>query len=488
MSFDAKAKRLLERMDTLPIKRPHWQLALIGGLGLLFDGMDGSLVSYVLPIIKPLWHLNGTQSGLIGSSLLIGIFIGAIGAGVLGDRIGRRRVMMYALALYAVATFIAAFSQNWEFFFTMRVIAGIGIGAESAIIPTFIAEFIPKGKRGLFVGGVAGFFALGYVSSAIIGNALVATNPEGWRIGQILTAVPIAMLLWWRRTLPESPRWLLTQGRTEEAEEVVDGLEQGKLIPARSSRTFVRVAPAAVVSGVRKLPLFRHAELWRHGNARRTAVIWLLWIAVTFSFYGFFVWIPSLLVERGMSVASSFAYSLIITIAQIPGYYSAAFLNERISRKAGIAIYLFGGATAAFLLSQANAPATVIIFGSMLSFFMNGSYAGLYAYTPEVYGTELRATGVGGASAVGRIGGVVAPILVGAAFPQLGFTGVFIMFMIVLGSTALVVLALGLQTSGRSLEDIAGTTVPSGVPAEQLSAIDPTGTGSKKGARASGRQ
>lgn len=445
----ATTRSLLERMDGMRVGRPHIQLAFIGGLGLLFDGMDGSLVSYIMPIIKPLWHLDGVQSGLIGSSLLIGIFVGSIAAGVLGDRIGRRRVMMYALALYALATILAAFSPNWEVFFVLRIIAGIGIGAESAIIPTFIAEFIPKHRRGFFVGAVAGFFALGYVSAALIGTTVVAGLPEGWRIGQLITAAPIVMLLWWRRVLPESPRWLLTRGRQAEAEEVVDGLEQGRLVRAWSGTRAV-----AGTSAPKAPPLFQHANLWRHGNARRTAVIWLLWLAVTFSFYGFFVWIPSLLVAKGMTITGSFTYSLIITVAQIPGYYSAAFLNERLSRRVTIAIYLMGGAGAAFLLSQAQNEGAVLLTGSLLSFFMNGCYAGLYAYTPEVYGTKLRATGMGSASAFGRIGGITAPILIGAAFPVIGFGGVFTMIMAVLGGAALVVLVFGVSTSGRSLEEI----------------------------------
>lgn len=442
------AQSLLHRMDSMRVGRPHLQLVLIGGLGLMFDGMDGSLVSYIMPIIKPLWHLDGGQTGLIGSALLIGILIGSVLAGALGDRIGRRKVMMYALALYAVATVIAAFSPGWEFFFIMRVIAGIGLGAESAIIPTFIAEFIPKDRRGLFVGAVAGFFGLGYVCAALIGANVVAHVPEGWRIGQLITALPVLMLIWWRRTLPESPRWLLTRGMEAEARAVVDGLENGRLVPPG------RLSVAHPSSAPKSPPFFQQADLWRHGNARRTAIIWFLWLAVTFSFYGFFTWIPSLLVAKGLTITSSFTYSLIITIAQIPGYYSAAFLNERLSRRVTIAVYLAGGTVSAFLLSQGNTEGAIVAFGSMLSFFMNGCYAGLYAYTPEVYGTKLRATGMGSASAFGRIGGITAPILIGVAFPALGFTGVFVMIMAVLGIAALVVLVFGVSTSGKSLEEI----------------------------------
>lgn len=443
-------------MERMPISKPHYKLALIGGLGLLFDGMDGALVSYILPVITPLWHLQGAQTGLIGSSLLIGILVGSLTAGVVGDRIGRRKVMMYALALYAVATLAAAASQNWEMFFTFRVIAGIGIGAEAAIIPTFISEFIPASKRGLFVGSVAGFFSLGYVSAALLGTFVVAGSPDGWRIGQVITALPILLLLWWRRTLPESPRWLISRGRHKEAEETVDALERGQLLPPKSkiAPNSPQIETGALLERSQRIPLFRFAELFKNGNGRRTSVLWLLWTSVTFSFYGFFVWIPSLLVNNGMTMTRSFTYTLIITIAQIPGYYSAAYLNERLSRKFTIASYLAGGATSAFLLSTSQDNTQVLIYGCMLSFFMNGCYAGLYAYTPEVYPTKLRATGMGTASAVGRIGGIAAPIIIGASYTQLGFGGVFTMVMSALLLAAVGVLVFGVNTKGRTLEDI----------------------------------
>ncbi|MCA4133887.1 MFS transporter [Arthrobacter sp. M4] len=449
---------VISRMENMPISKPHYKLALIGGLGLLFDGMDGSLVSYILPVITPLWKLQGAQTGLIGSSLLIGIMIGALVAGVAGDRIGRRKVMMYSLALYALATVAAATSQNWEMFFVCRVIAGIGIGAEAAIIPTFIAEFIPASKRGLFVGSVAGFFSLGYVSAALLGTFVVAGHPEGWRFGQLVTAMPILLLLWWRRTLPESPRWLMSRGQLQDAEDVVTSLEQGQLKPVSGRRIVgageVGAGEQTATARQEKPKLFQFVQLFKEGHARTTAVLWLLWISVTFAFYGFFVWIPSLLVANGMTMTKSFTYTLIITIAQIPGYYSAAYLNERVGRKFTISFYLAGGAASAFLLSNAQDNTQVLIFGCMLSFFMNGCYAGLYAYTPELYGTKLRATGMGTASAVGRIGGISAPIIIGASYTQLGFGGVFAMVTSVLLAAALGVLIFGISTKGRTLEDI----------------------------------
>lgn len=458
----ATGPALLARLERLPVSRPHFRLMLMGGLGIAFDGMDGSLVSYVLPAVTPLWGLAPWQTGLLGSSLLIGIMIGALSAGLAGDAIGRRRIMMYALVVYCVATVAAAFAPNWGSFFAARLIAGIGVGAEAAIIPAFMSEFVPGRIRGLFVGSIAGFFSLGYIAAALLGTFFVPAFPDGWRVAQLVTAAPLLMLLWWRRALPESPRWLIEQGRLDEAETVVAQLESrveratGEPLPPAPEP----VAPEPVKAPAQVGAARRIAGLWRGGMARRTAVLWLLWISLTFAYYGFFTWIPSLLVQQGMTMSKSFTYSLLITIAQVPGYYSAAYLSERLDRKRTIAGYLIGGAIAAFLLSQGSADVQVLIFGAFLSFFMNGTYAALYAYSPEVYPTSVRATGTGAASAFGRIGGIAAPIVIGALYATIGFGGVFAMVTAALLAGALGVLVFGVSTSGRTLEELTGNAAP----------------------------
>ncbi|MFF2507503.1 MFS transporter [Streptomyces sp. NPDC058067] len=468
-SIPAGGPALLARLERLPVARPHLRLMFMGGLGIAFDGMDGSLVSYLLPVVTPLWHLAPWQTGLLGSSLLIGIMIGALSAGLAGDAIGRRRVMMYALALYCAATAVAAFAPNWEFFFGARLVAGIGVGAEAAIIPAFMAEFVPSRIRGLFVGSVAGFFSLGYLTAALLGRFFVPAFADGWRVAQLVTAAPVLILLWWRRSLPESPRWLVQQNRLDEAEAVVARLETdverttGRPLPpvpepAAKAQVTAQVQAQTPMPAQDSEPtsaLQRIAALWTGGMARRTAVLWLLWITLTFAYYGFFVWIPSLLVQQGMTISKSFTYTLLITAAQIPGYYSAAFLAERMDRNRTIVTYLLGGAASAFLLSRGDGDHLVLLYGMLLSFFMNGTYAALYAYSPEVYPTAIRATGTGAASAFGRIGGIAAPITIGVLYTALGFGGVFAMVTGALVLGALAILVLGVSTSGRTLEELA---------------------------------
>ncbi len=187
---------------------------------------------------------------------------------------------------------------------------------------------------------------------------------------------------------------------------------------------------------------------------RSTVMLWVLWFSITFAYYGFFTWIPTLLVKQGLTVTRSFGYSFIIYLAMVPGYYSAAFLSEKLDRKWTIILYMAAGGLAALGMALVRAESIITLFGFILSFFMNGTYAGVYAYTPEVYPTAIRTTAMGVASSFGRLGGIAAPIIIGYAFASIGFGGVFVITTAVLLAGALAVGILGIRTSGKMLEQI----------------------------------
>jgi putative MFS transporter len=445
---------LLRRLERVPFGRFQWRLLWMGGLGYTFDAMDGALIAFILPAVTMLWGLSDAQTGWLGSSAMIGYLAGAFFAGTLGDLIGRRAVMMYALAVYCLATLIAAFAPNWEFLFWWRVAASVGTGAESAIIAPFLAEFVHKQYRGRFVGSLSGFFSFGFVFAALLGYFVIQGSQDGWRIAQIVCALPIVMLLWWRRALPESPRWLVARGRAAEAEAEVARIEAeatrgGATLPPIESVELAAAGGRTTGTFLRNL-----AALWSPSMRRTTIMLWILWIAITFSYYGFFTWIPSLLVKQGMTITKSFSYSIVIYLAQIPGYYSAAFLSEKLDRKWTIVLYMALGGAAAHLMSNAGSDASIMTAGFLMSFFMNGTYAGIYAYTPELYPTAFRTTGMGVASSFGRIGGLSAPIVIGYTFREIGFSGVFVITTIVLVLGAAAVALLGIGTAGKSLEQI----------------------------------
>jgi len=446
------------KIESWPFSNFHRRLLLIGGLGYTFDAMDAAVLAFILPVLRSQWALTSVQTGVLGSATYIGYFFGALLAGAMGDLIGRRRVMMYALVIYCIASIISATTHTWPAFLTSRIFAGLGTGAESAIIAPYLAEFVARRYRGTFVGSLAGFFSFGFVAAALLGYLIVPAAENGWRYLLVLTSLPIIMLLWWRRVLPESPRWLESRGRHAEARAEVDKIERGLI--ASGYRLDENLAGASDEAALQEAPakgsfVANFKALWVGKQAKVTAMTWTMWLAITFSYYSFFTWIPGLLMQHGMSITKSFAYSLAIYIAQIPGYFSAAYLNEKIGRQATIASYMVLGGVSALSMTAVHSNQAIMVAGICLSFFMNGTYAGVYAYTAEVFPTAIRTTGVGIASAVGRIGAIVSPILVGYIFPAFGFGGVFGVTTAVLLAGALAVLIMGIKTKGLSLEAIA---------------------------------
>jgi putative MFS transporter len=361
---------------------------------------------------------------------------------------------MSALAIYCAASLASATATDWHTFFALRIVAGFGSGAETVVIAPFLAEFVPRRYRGIFCGALVGFMSFGYLGSSILGFTVVRNFADGWRYLAVVTSLPVVMLLWWRRTLPESPRWLESQGRSGEANRIVTDIEAWfasrgiHLAPAASAAAL----PASVPANAGALQ--NVLTLWSPRLARTTAVSWLMWFSVAFAYYSFFSWIPSLLLKEGLTMTKSFGYSIAIYGAQIPGYFTAAWLNERIGRKGVVASYMLLGGLAAIALAFSHTGVQIMAAGIALSFFMNGAFAGVYAYTPEVFPTTVRATGTGSSSSFGRIGSVSAPILVGLVYPALGFMGVFAMTTTVLLIGACVVFFLGIETRNRSLEDI----------------------------------
>jgi putative MFS transporter len=439
------------RIERIPDNSYFKKLLILSGLGYTFDAMDGAIVAFVLTAIINPWHLTSAQTGVLGSSLLIGYFIGAFCAGYFGDLFGRKKVIMWTLLIYSVATMISAFATNWTEFFWFRVIAGVGTGGESAIIAPYLSELIASKFRGKYVGTLAGFFSFGYVGAAVLSYLIIPTSPIGWRIAVFITALPIFLIVIWRRALPESPRWLESRGRHDEADRVLSDIEAKVERRLGEKLSEPRAIDNLYTDAGKK---GRFTDLWRKPFVRSTVMLWTFWFSMVFAYYGFFTWIPTLLFKQGLQIAKSFEFSLIIYLAQIPGYFSGAYLNDRIGRKKVIVFYLICAAVSAFFMSRSHSSTAIVVWGFLMSLFMNGVWAGAYTYTPEQYPTLVRATGVGSASSFGRIGGLLAPIVIGYILPIYGFSGVFILTTLVLLAGMLAVLILGRETKGKLLEEI----------------------------------
>lgn len=409
------------RLDRLPVSRFHLSLLLIGGLGFLFEAMDVAIIAFVLPAIREQWDLSNQAVGLLAGSASLGGIAGAFLGGWLGDRFGRKQVMLYALAVYTLATLGCAMSTSWTQFLVWRIIAGFGTSAEAIIIVPYLIEFVPPAVRGRFIGTLSAFLSLGFLCAAVLGYLLVPASPYGWRHALFVGVLPILLLLWWRRSLPESPRWLESQGRDAEAQAVVERIEarvaRSRALPPVPPHI---AAPDAAFGRVRVGDLFRTAL-----RAKMLSAI-ALFFAIGFSHYAFFSWMPSLLVGRGMSISSSFAYSMAIYGAQLPGYLTAAWFNDAFGARKTIIWYITASALASFALALADSNQAILTGSIALSFSMNGVLAGVYAFVPTLFPTGLRATAQGIAGVATRCAATISPILIGLSYADIGFAGVFI--------------------------------------------------------------
>ena len=438
-----------QRIDKLPSTPLLRRVLFLTGLGWMFDAMDQGMVSGVMASIGKEWKLAPGDLGLLGSASAVGMAIGALVAGMVADRLGRRSVITYTLILFGVASGLSAFAPNFTLLLLFRFLTGLGLGGELPAASTLVSEFSPAKARGRMVVYLESFWAWGWIIAALIAYLLIPVY--GWRIGFLLGGVPALYAAYIRRGIPESPRYLEQKGLVKEADEIVSKMEQQAGIKNESTagQNF------AMPQGASKVKL---SELWSRVYLRRTIVLWVLWLGINFGYYGFVLWTPTLLVGKGFSLVKGFEFTLIMCVAQLPGYYSAAYLIEKIGRKPVLVIYLAGTALAAYLFGHGQSVNAILFSGCLLYFFSLGAWGAVYAYTPEVYPTRVRGSGTGWAAAVGRIGAISAPYIVGRIYQsygkQTGFNNVFLILTVVFAVVAVIIAVAGIETKGRTLDEI----------------------------------
>ena len=397
-----------ERLDGLPFTRKHRKLLFGSGVGWALDAMDVGLISFVMAALAVHWSLTPTELSWIGSIGFVGMALGAAFGGLLADRIGRRQVFAATLLVYGIATGAAALSTGIAMLIVLRFIVGLGLGAELPVASTLVSEFAPRKIRGRIVVILEGFWAVGWIMAAVIGYFVVPLGDDGWRWALAVGIVPAVYALVIRYGLPESVRYLESRGRHAEAEDVVRQFEASAGIGNDA-------APASNATATADLSTVEdetRESIWTPRLRRRTGALWIVWFGINFSYYGAFIWLPSLLVAQGFDLVKSFGYTLIITLAQLPGYAVAAWLIEVWGRRMTLAVFLAGSAVSAGLFGLADSPATIIAAGMALSFFNLGAWGALYAIGPELYPTGTRGSGTGAAAAFGRIASIIAPLLV----------------------------------------------------------------------------
>lgn len=378
------------------------KLMILCGLGWAADAMEVLLISFALPSISQEWNLSNTQKGLLSTAIFLGMLVGAFFWGRLSDLVGRKAGFISTIAIDSVFGLLSAFAPSFAWLVILRTLTGFGVGGTLPVDYSIFAEYLPQEKRGRYLVLLESFWALGVVAAA--GLAWLIVPRVGWRWLLAVSALPGLIIFLIRRQIPESPRYLLVNGQTEKAREVL----------AHVARINGRSLPDLPLQPLVKTSAARISALWKPELRRTTLLLWVLWFAISLGYYGVFTWLPSFFRAAGMQMLPVYQNTFILALAQLPGYFSAAYLVEKWGRRRTLAFYLLASGVFTYLFAAATSINMLVAMGIWMSFFTLGAWGALYAYTPEAYPTNLRGTGMGAASGWTRIAGALAPSL-GAA-------------------------------------------------------------------------
>ncbi len=454
----AEAAAISARLDRLPATRYVWTLVLLLSLGGLFEFYDLFLSAYVAPGLIKSGIFTATTKSFFGftgfasfvAAFFLGLFFGTILLGFVADRFGRKSIFTFSLLWYSVATVIMAFQNTADGLNLWRFIAGLGVGVELVTIDTYISELVPAHIRGraFAINQTIQFAAVPIV--AALGWWLVPQAPlglDGWRWLMLIGAAGAVVVWWIRLRVPESPRWLATHGRLEDAERATTQMEAR--VQAELGAPLPPPGPPVEV-----VARGSFVEIWRPPYLNRTVMFILFNIFQTVGFYGFANWVPTLLIAKGITITHSLQYTFIIAIASPLSPLICTLFADKIERKWQIVIAAAGVGITGLIFAALSAPATIIIAGVVLTFFSNMMSFAFHTYQPELYPTRIRAVAVGFVYSWSRLSVVFMAFVIAWALREFGVPGVFVL---IAGSMVIVVLAialLGPRTRDRPLESI----------------------------------
>ncbi|PFP22599.1 MFS transporter [Bacillus sp. AFS073361] len=440
---ESRASELIGRMESVPFSRWHVKPRVIMGSATFFDAFDALSLAFVLPVLIGLWKLSPGQIGILISVGYLGQALGAVIFGWLAERFGRTFSAKWTILLMSIMSIACVFAGNFHVLLLFRFIQGIGVGGEVPVAATYINELSRAHGRGRFFMLYEMIFPFGLMLTSQIGAFIVPSF--GWKWMFLIGGIGgfIVFLLFF--TLRESPRWLISKGRYDEAERIIEELEA-----STDQRMPVTIAPQTVVKSNWK-------ELFSPIYRGRTLIVWSLWFAAYFVSNGLNNWLPSLYkTVYNLPLEESLRAASVTNIVQVIGVFACAFLIDKIGRKrwATIAFLVAGLLLTTLWIVGAKTPASVIYIGSTAYGAMGTITVLLYLYTPEIYPTRMRAIGTAFATAWLRLASAIAPAILGFVLGSGGIASVFILF----AGVAIVGAVLAwrmIETRNKALEEIA---------------------------------
>ena len=447
------------RIDRLPATRTIWTYIALLGFGMFFELYDLLFSAYVAPSLVKSGVLTARTAGLFGTTgvasfiaaLFTGLFIGTILCGFLADRYGLSAIFTWSLLWYSAANVMVALQSDAFGLNAWRLVSGIGLGLEMVTIGAYLSELAPKSIRGR---AFAVNQAIGFVCVPIISfpaYVLVPRAPlgvEGWRWVVLIGALAAPVVVFLRRGLPESPRWLAKQGRLDEADRVMTGIEAK--VRAEYGLALPPPGPPEPIS-----PASSFFDLWGPGVRGRVVMMSVFNIFQTIGYYGFNNWVPSILVKQGITVSTSLGYTTVIALAAPVGPLIGFALGDRLERKSIIV-----GAAAAILVcglafAQAREAALIIAMGIALTLAANILSYSFHAYQQELFPTGIRARAAGFVYSWSRLSVIFSSFIIAFVLDEFGALGVFVF---IAGAMAVVMATIGIfgpRTTNLALEKIA---------------------------------
>lgn len=422
----------------------RFQRRLMGIFGLVWaaDAMQVVAVGFAAPSIAASFGVEMRTALQSGTLFFLGMFLGAALFGRLADRIGRRNVLMVTVACDAVFGIASVFAPGFGWLLALRFLTGMAVGGTLPVDYAMMAEFLPPKNRGRWLVWLEGFWALGTLVVALTAwFAATFAVAAPWKLIYLVAALPACLGIFLRLWVPESPMYLLHRGREPEARAILDRIRTANGAPALAPQARLVLPPAAPVPA---------GGIFSAGLARTTLAVLAVWFLVSLSYYGVFVWLPGKLATEGFGFVRGYGFLVILALAQLPGYALAAWGVEAWGRQRTLRIFLVLSALGCLLFVTATTGGVVAGALMLMSFALLGTWGALYALTPEVYPTTLRATGMGTAGALARLGGLAAPSLM-AVLATRDFNAMIGLFAALLVLAAVLSFGIGRETRGASI-------------------------------------
>lgn len=439
------------RMDRLPITRTHRRATVAVGLGLFFEFYEVFLASVLSTVLVKQFHLSNALLPAVLASTFVGMFLGALLLGRMADRFGRRGAFLLNLSLYAVFSFIGAFSPGPLMLMSTRFVAGVGLGAEPPLADTYLTDLLPARHRGRYIAWAYTLAFLGVPVVGFLANSVAQHDYlgiPGWRWMFVLGAVGAGAVFLLRRGLPESPRWLESTGRLAEADEVVSRIE------AEAAEDIGTLPEPTVVAVDEEQQSGRLRTLFSPPVGRRTGMMAVFHVLQTIGYYGFGTMVPLVLAAKGFPVAKS----LLLTAVTFLGYpIGSAFslpLVERIERKFLVIGAVLTMAVLGLAFGYSTSTALIVVFGFLYTSVSNVFSNAYHIYQAEIFPTRLRSTASSGTYAISRLATAAMPFVLVPLLHGAGANALFIVVAAAMVIVAVDVAVLGPRTTGRALESV----------------------------------